>query len=97
MKFPFPRVFISAADQTGRFRSYTFCTIYGTKLIELLPDYYLFEVINDGPELTELARQIGPKTNPLWVTARAAETLYLRGVIDECRFKAILYGPNGIY
>lgn len=80
----FPKIFISLAERNGEFKYYTFSAIYGIKLIQTFSDDVLFKLMEEKePEFTAVSRQIGPKTNPSWITTRAAETLYERGVIDE--------------
>jgi hypothetical protein len=87
----FPKVRITAAERTGKYRSYTLSAIYGIKLIEALSDDVLLKVIEEEatPEFTAVSQRIGPNTNPSWVTARAAETLYFRGVIDAAQMDHI--------
>lgn len=83
----FPKVRITAAERMGKYRCYTLSSIYGIKLIEALSDDVLLKVIEEDatPEFLAVSAQIGPNTNPSWVTARAAETLYVRGTIDAAQ------------
>ncbi len=73
-------------EDKKEFRSYTDSAIVGIKLIRLQSDDCLFDLLKSAKRRKPLERAIGPDTNPTWVTARIAETLYDRGTIDETEF-----------
>lgn len=64
----------------------------GILAMRALPDDTVLAIArdSDGPEFAEFADQMGPGTNRSWITARAADTAYDRGLIDEVTYDSLL-------
>ena len=64
----------------------------GILAMRALPDQTVLAIARDtaSPEFAEFADQMGPGTNRSWITARAADTAYDRGLIDEIAYDALL-------
>lgn len=60
----------------------------GILAIRALDDATVLAVARDrsGTEYQAVLAQMGPDTNPQWITDVAAETAYDRGLIDETEF-----------
>jgi hypothetical protein len=70
-------------------RSYTPGSLHGVVYARTMSDVDLLATARDAacaPQtdaFRALLAAMGPATNPSWITARAAETAYERGLIDE--------------
>lgn len=88
MNFVLPEI---TNEDREKFRSYTDGAIQGINLIKSLPERSLFSLVSGRMNQTRRAvlDAMGHNTNGSWITARAAEVLYDRGVIDERKFDSI--------
>lgn len=64
----------------------------GILAMRALPDQTVLAIAHDtdSPEFAVFADQMGPGTNPSWITARAADTAYDRGLVDEVAYDRLL-------
>lgn len=71
-----------------RFQSFTDGAIQGTLLVESYSNAGLRKLASRRPNKWKrhVMELMGSGTNPYWISARAAETLYKRGAIDETEF-----------
>ena len=85
----FPKVKITCEDRFGKFKYYTFHTIYSVKLLEAMPDDFLMGLAEwDSSKLQLVYKQVG-NINFCWVASTAAEILYNRGTIDYEKFSKL--------
>jgi hypothetical protein len=64
----------------------------GILAMRALPDETVLAIARDNgsPEFAEFLAQIGSDTNRSWITARAADTAYDRGLIDEVTYDLLI-------
>lgn len=77
---------ITAEDRI-KYPSHTDSAILGIKLIGGLDDKVLLAIMDDDNNdyFVAIRTLMGTDTNPNWITARVAEELYDRDLIDEQR------------
>lgn len=66
----------------------------GILALRALPDETVLAIARDAdsPEFAEFLDQMGPESNKSWITARAADTAYDRGLIDHVTYDLLTSG-----